>query len=219
MKSGSKWHSSVPYQLQRSRSWNRAIVRKLLPIAMCVISLATYSDTLRFGFVYDDNSQIVANPQIKSWRFLPQIISTDVWSQKREEHIATYYRPLFSIWLLVLHSLAGLTAWFWHLSNIILNTLVSCLVLRIGLIFLDSIEAAGFASLLFSVHPIHVETVSWVSAADELIYSAFFLSSLLAFIRYLDLPDEDRSKRFVLAFGLALWTAALFSKETAVALS
>jgi Tfp pilus assembly protein PilF len=138
-----------------------------------------------------------------------------VWSQKGPEHIGYYYRPLFSVWLLLTHSIGGLAAWFWHLSSVILHGLVTWVFFRLSLATLRNLEAASFASLLFAVHPIHIETVCWISASNELLYSLFFLGSIFMFTRFL---NANPLQPVGLWPSVLLWGAALFTKETAVAL-
>ena len=168
---------------------------------------------LQFGFVYDDHKQIVGNSLVHSWASFPQIFSTFLWNQKFS--VGFYYRPIFSLWLLIVHTFGGLSPWFWHLSSALLHAVATYCVFRLCLEVLGSQASAAFAALLFAVHPIHVETVSWVSASDEILYTLFMLVSLLLFIRTVRAP-VDAGRRT--AFSLAAWALALLSKETAIAL-
>ncbi|HEU0049545.1 MAG TPA: tetratricopeptide repeat protein, partial [Nitrososphaera sp.] len=73
--------------------------------------------------------------------------------------------------------------------------------------------AASLGALVFAIHPIHIEAVSWVSAANELFYTIFVLGSLLLLQ---ESRDDSWDKK---SYGaLILWAAALFLKETAVVL-
>jgi predicted negative regulator of RcsB-dependent stress response len=85
----------------------------------------------------------------------------------------------------------------------------------LGLLLLQSLEAAAFAALLFALHPVHIESVCWVSASDELLYVTFFLTSIFIFARF---RDGDRRKLGAPWLYVLLWGAALLTKETAVAL-
>ena len=72
---------------------------------------------------------------------------------------------------------------------------------------------ALLAALLFAVHPLHAESAAWVSERKDLLYSVFYLSALLVYVRYL----RDRSLRWYCA-ALGLFALSLASKSMAVTL-
>jgi len=181
----------------------------------CALAVALYVRILRCAFVYDDHFQVVENIQTQSWDYLPRLLTTDVWSQRGGQHVGVYYRPLFSLWLLLVHSIGGLTPWFWHLCSVLLHVVATYVVFRLSLLLFGSKEVALFAGILFAIHPIHVEAVSWISASEEILYTDFFVMSFLLFARGLA-SNAKRSPTFWPS--LFLWLAALLSKETAVAL-
>src|SRR5258708_34966347 len=79
-------------------------LENVLVAVCCLIAALSFVRTLQFGFVYDDHSQVVQNPQVQSWGYLGRLLLTEVWSQRGTEHVGTYYRPLFSLWLLIVHT-------------------------------------------------------------------------------------------------------------------
>ncbi len=180
----------------------------------CALALLIFAPALKFDFIYDDHAQITANPQVQSWAFLPRLLTTHLWSQRGAENVGYYYRPLFSLWLLILHTLGGLCPWFWHLGSVVLHALATYFVFRSCLDLIDSLAAAGFSAFLFAVHPVHIESVSWVSASDEILCTIFVLASLLLFRRGLRI---EPGATFTSWLSVVLWGGALFSKETAVA--
>jgi hypothetical protein len=180
----------------------------------CAVAFLIYIGSLRFGFIYDDHSQIVANKQIQSWEYLPRLLTTDVWSQKTLDHVGYYYRPLFSLWLLIVHTIGGLSPSFWHLTSVALHTIATYVVFKLSFELLKNTIEASFSALLFAVHPIHIESVCWVSADNEILYSAFVLLALFFYARGLERDPQQLSINWP---SVAFWTAALFSKETAIA--
>lgn len=182
----------------------------LLP---CMVAAAIYLPSTSADFIYDDTFQIVDNPQIHSWKYLSHLLTSDVWSQRGIGHHGFYYRPLFSVWLLFMHSIGGLNTVFWHLSSIGLNVIVTFLVFRICNDLVDNRLAASCAALLFAAHPVHVETVAWVSASNEMLYAGFLLASLLSFRSFL--RDSQVS---ILLLSVIFWSASLLCKETALAM-
>ena len=124
-----------------------------------------------------------------------------------------FYRPLFSVWLLLLYSTADATPEAWHLASIALHVLATFLVFKLLDKQLRNTLPASIGALLFAIHPIHIEAVTWASAANELLYTICILGSLLLLEESKAGTWDDR------AWGaLGLWAAALFLKETAVVL-
>jgi Flp pilus assembly protein TadD len=115
---------------------------------------------------------------------------------------------------LIIHSVAGYTAWFWHLCSLLLHLLMTWVVFRLSLELLRSQEAAFLTASMFAIYPIHVEAVSWISASNEILFSVFFAGSFALFVSALN--SQISGGRLL---SVVLWAASLFSKETAIALA
>jgi len=189
------------------------IAAQAMPLVLCVIAIFLYLPSLTSDFVYDDHFQIVHNPQIQSWDYVQKLLFTDVWSQKGPEHVGHYYRPVFSVWMLLLFTIAGPHPWLWHFSNALLHASTTYLVYRLCDSLFKSIAAASFGSLLYAVHPIHVDAVSWISASNELLLAIFVLGALLTLAQ-----ATTENKQSWLALSAGLYGLALLSKETAIAI-
>ena len=189
----------MPLTMPLTYSLTRFKTARVAAISVFIIAVVVYLRALGFDFVHDDHSQIVANSTIRSWHSIGQIWVTEVWSQKGEGHAGIYYRPVFMVWLVLTRSLIGLNVLAWHTSSILLHAATALLVFCLALRLFDSVGAATFVGLLFAVHPIHIESVSWISAANELLYSAFVLASLLFFNRFI---NRDIGKGSTLGFSV-----------------
>jgi tetratricopeptide (TPR) repeat protein len=187
----------------------------MAPLGPCVFASLVYIGSLRFSFLYDDHSQILLNPHIRAWAQLPRILTSDLWSQRGAEHLGYYYRPVFSIWLLLMHTIAGFSPVIWHLSNVFLHMVATYFVFKLGFALLGDAFAASSAATVFAIHPIHIEPVCWVSASDEILYSLFYLCAILALAKGFAEPSRRLLWSLLSLLG---WAAALFSKETAVSL-
>ncbi len=183
----------------------------LLPL-LGLITFVIYSGSLSFDFVWDDWPQIVNNPIIRSWSNLPRAFGSDLWYHVARHQV--YYRPLFVAWSMLNYILFGLRPWGWHLGAVLLHvgTVVSVfwLVRRLGLEY----WTAALATLIFAVHPVHIEPVAWVSAASDTMVTMF---AALAFTAFLN-GRERKGKRQVAwwAASLVLLMCALLTKEMAV---
>ncbi len=184
-----------------------------VPILIVAATLLAYAATLQFDFVYDDIGQIVANPYIQHWRFARYYFTGHVWALLFPGSQGNYYRPLFLLWLLLNHTLFGLRAWGWHLTSVAAHALATFLVFRLTMRLSDDRWLAGVTALLFGLHPVHIESVGWISAIPDPLAAIFLLSAFLCFLEF------HRSKHFRwTALSALLFAAALLVKETTAVL-
>lgn len=185
-----------------------------------IVSLAIYSNTLQNGFVYDDAWQVVKNSWIRDFRFIPEIVSSDVWKFSGDT-TSHYYRPMMYLIYMVTYSVAGLDPRAFHLLNVLLNAMISVLVFMTTVKLLQQflpakrniIFPAFAASVLFAAHPVHTEVVAWIAAIPELTYSLFCLLSFYCYAR-----TRDKASRRISALSVAAFFVATFCKEPALLL-
>ncbi len=196
-----------------------SVLLPLLGLVTCVV----YSGSLSFDFVWDDWPQIVNSPIIRTWSNLPRAFGSDLWYHVARHQV--YYRPLFVAWSMLNYTLFGLRPWGWHLGAVLLHvgavTAVFWLARRLWLEY----WTAALAALIFALHPIHIETVTWVSAASDTMVTIF---AALAFAAFLNgrtsernpRRNSERKKRTAWWIAsLALLACALLTKEMAVVFS
>ena len=200
--------SSAPLPAPRSAGREQWIA----PI-LFLISLACYATTILNGFVYDDQLQILANPYVKSWRYLPQIFHTTVWSFIGSAGESNYYRPLMTFTYLLLWKTFGDLPFGYHLFNILLNALVVVAVYYAGKELFKSVPAAAIAAFFFAIHPVHSEPVNWIACIPDLEATLFFL---VAFLLYIRRPRLDWKNQLAI---VALYLAAMMAKEPALLLA
>ena len=193
------------------------------PILLIIaLSVGAYANTMNNDFVYDDIANILGNPWITDIKFLPDIFSTHVGGFSGE-YSTRYYRPLNNVLFMAGYHIAGYAPWGFHLINIFFHTMVSLLVYIISLtLFAAPAVSRGILSppllvaMLFAVHPIHTESVAWVSGISDISYSVFYLFSFYMYIRS---GEGNRSifNRFYLV-SLGSFCLAVLCKEPALTL-
>jgi protein O-mannosyl-transferase len=183
-----------------------------LEAGLLAIAVLLYVSTLWFGFVYDDRAQILANPFIQSWRYFVHDFTANLWAQAAK-YYADYYRPIFLGWLRLNYAVFGTSPWGWHLTSVLLHGLASMLVFLLALRLLRNTFQAAVAGLLFAVHPVHVESVAWVSGACDPLMSVFFLGALVCYLDW----RESRSAGWMAA-SLLLALLSMLTKEPGVTL-
>ena len=173
-------------------------------LIILLITLIAYSPTLKAGFVnWDDQQYVYENPLIKGFTHLKELLFTPVQGN---------IHPLTMLSLAINYSISGLNAWSYHLLNIIFHLANTLLVFFLArrLSKKNAIISVTTA-VLFALHPMHVESVAWISERKDVLYSFFFLLGLLSYIKYID--KNSRSSYVLSLFWLIL---SLASKPAAV---
>jgi len=181
--------------------------------AVLVLTFAVYIPTLRYQFVHDDRGQIVENPAVHSWHFVPSYFTSQVWAGAMPGELGNYYRPLFLLWLRINDAAFGNHAWGWHLTTLLAHVLATLLAYLLALSLGVSGDAALVAALVFGLHPAHIEAVAWISGATEPLLGVLLIASFLSYIRW----RRTSRSNWRLA-SVALFALALGEKETAMTL-
>ena len=180
---------------------------------LLVITAMTYLDTLKYDFVYDDIGQILLNPFIKSWSYLPRYFLSPLWQHASPQALGNYYRPLFLLWSRVNYSMFKTQPFGWHATTVLLHLLVTGLVYLVVREMTVRAGVAWLTALIFGVHPIHHEVVAWVSGSTESLFATFFLAAFLAY-----LYSRKQRQLFLMICSCGFFGLALLSKETAIIL-
>ena len=172
---------------------------------LAVLVAASYFPALSGGFVWDD-AIFTDEPVIRTWAGLGSI-----WFSPSDIQKEGHYWPLVYTTFWLEEKLWGLAPLGYHLVNVLLHLVNSLLVWRL----LRRLEVPGAwaVAAVFAVHPLHVESVAWVIERKDLLSALFYLSAVLAWIRFDEAPHPAR-------YGLALvlFTAGLLSKSIVVTL-
>jgi protein O-mannosyl-transferase len=176
---------------------------------------AIYCRDLKYDFMLDDVQLVLMNQATASWHNLKIIFTTDVFFTPGPKVpinlVAMHYRPVFMLWLMLNQELFGSVLPWWHLTSLLLHLGVTFLVYELGVRMLKEPWPAAFAALLFALHPIHVESVSYVSASTDLLVTLF---SLIAFLCYARFREEEGASPAYLAAATLAAALAMLSKET-----
>ncbi|MBL7963432.1 MAG: tetratricopeptide repeat protein [Flavobacteriales bacterium] len=104
-------------------------------------------------------------------------------------------------------------------TNLVLHTLNALLVLVLaGMLVPGNAFVALFAALVFAVHPMHVESVAWVSERKDVLHALFWLMAAMAYVRYTAQRERNVGYWPWLLLAFVLFLAACLSKAMAVSL-
>src|ERR1700732_531744 len=177
------------------------------------LTALVYAATLRFEFVYDDQTQILRNTMVHSWRFVPRYFKGGEWQDLFRFAAANYYRPFNFLWFRVNDRVFGLRPMGWHATAVLLHILVTVLAYRIARRLTERPLVAALTALTFAIHPMKHEVVAWVSGTTESLWSLFFFGAFFAYLK-----SRERSKALWTTLSSLLYAGALLSKETAIVL-
>jgi len=190
---------------------NPSAVARLAPFLVLAATFLAYAAVSSFGFVYDDESQIVHDSFVQQWHFVPAYFTSHVWQWIYPHVGGNYYRPVFLLWLLLNFKVFGLHPAGWHLAVLALHLVATWQVYRLALRLTGSQPAAAIAALLFGLHPVHIEAVAWISGVTEPLAAVFILGSLLSWMRY-----REARHRTDFAWSLVWFSLGLLTKEQAI---
>jgi hypothetical protein len=147
-----------------------------LYIAICIIlALIAFSPVFKADFVnWDDDYYVIKNHTIQSANNLVKIIKEPV---QGNFHPVTMLSLAVDYWIF-----GGKPQWF-HAMNVFLHLINIVLVFFLFYLFSgQKIWIATVTALLFAIHPLHVESVAWISERKDLLYSGFFLGGLILYL-------------------------------------
>ena len=181
---------------------------------LAVLIFTSYSNALFNKFVWDDGYLIVENPYIKHFNFLPNLFVGDLVDSTTNRHLDSgYYRPLSMLSFMTDYRIWRLNPFGYHLTNIFIHLFNSILVFLMIFEISRNTKLSFIASILFSVHPVHVEAVTPIYNRMGIQGTLFVLTALLLFIKSRDFKNET-----LLMISLFVFFSGLLSKEDTIVL-
>lgn len=169
---------------------------------LALISLAVFGQTTRYNFVnFDDDLYVYDTKGIQAGLTIKGIAAAFTEPHARNWH------PLTTISHMLDCQLYGLKAGGHHVTNMLLHTFAVLLLFRVLQQMTSSVWKSAVVVALFAVHPLHVESVAWVSERKDVLSAVFFFLMLSAYASYARAPSIAR---YLLV--AVLLTAGLMSK-------
>jgi len=198
----------LPEEEARGKKAGSRYIPGWTPIAVLIFTALLYARGIFNGFVcFDDEDYILKNPFLKdlSWHGVKAIFTS---------YYSSNYHPLTTLAYLFEYNWFGVNPLPYHALNVLLHLVNTWLVFKLAEQLSGKKVTALIVCVLFAIHPMHVESVAWVSELKDVLYAAFYVSSLLLYLRYM--TSGFRAKYY--NGMLLLFIASMLSKSAAVTL-
>src|SRR5213596_2339758 len=195
---------------RRPRELSRGLHRRSITVGIYLVltglSLAVFSQTIHYNFVnFDDDVYVYNAPAIRAGPTLKGMAAAFTGPHAGNWH------PLTTLSHMLDCRLHGLNAGGHHATNVVLHIIAVLLLFRVLRQMTGAVWKSTIVAALFAVHPLHVESVAWVSERKDVLSAVFFLLMLNAYVRYARAPSMTR---YLLV--AVLFTAGLMSKPMLV---
>lgn len=179
--------------------------------ALAAAVLVVYWQTVGFEFInLDDNLYVYQNQAV-----LSGINGASVrWAFTAFE--AANWHPLTWLSLMADIQLFGLNPGASHAVNVLIHLINSVLSFVVFRHLTGSVWKSAAVSMLFAIHPMHVESVAWISERKDVLSMAFALSSMLAYVRFANSKDGSATRYY--AAAIILFAFGLMAKPMIVTL-
>jgi tetratricopeptide (TPR) repeat protein len=162
-------------------------------------TLLVYAPVLRFDFVnFDDPDYVTRNAHVQSGISGESI----TWALTSGE--AANWFPVTRLSHMLDYQLYGLRSGGHHFTNVLFHALAALLLFA----FLHRATGArwpsAFVAFLFALHPLHVESVAWISERKDVLCAFFWFLALWGYVRYAEKQNAGRFLFVLSAFGLGL---------------
>ena len=181
--------------------------RRTMLCLICLVLLgsAVYLNSLHNQFVFDDLPLIRDNPSISKLARIPHYLLSGIDKAP--------YRPLRWISYAIDYQFSGLNPVAYHISNIAYHLLTVITIYLTIAAMTGSGSTAFFAACLFAVHPVHTDSVTYISGRRDILSTLFYILGFFLFLR-----SRQKNRPGLLILALASYLLAIASKEMAVTL-
>lgn len=215
----------------------------LLCATLFLVTAGLYANTLGNDFLWDDDNLITQNQYIREIKNIPLFFTVEYWEHLHPFAEVGIYRPIRATSFALDYAIWGMNPAGFHLGNLVINAINSIAVYFLAIVlfpyFLPREKAnalpekqsqclkispdvhifhfAFLTALIFSVFPLHTESVDWIKNRSEILMFLFFVSSCIFFIKALS-SGEIRSRVLFLIFSVFFACLAALTKEITVVL-
>ena len=165
------------------RKLNKVQIFIIAFLSFLVIGLLIYSNSFNNEFFWDDDDSIVNNTYIKDIKYFPRFFSENLIAGTGQ--ITNYWRPVLLISFSFDYHLFGLSPIDFHVHNTLLHILSAFLIfILLYKLSKGNLLLSYFPALIFLVHPLQTEAITYIAGRADPLSSVFSLISLIFYYYY-----------------------------------
>lgn len=167
--------------------------------ALFLAIVATYAQVHDFQFVnYDDQDYVTENPHVRDGLS----VSGVDWAFKSTEY--ANWLPLTWLSHMLDVELFGLQSGRHHLTSLAIHAVTTLLLFALLLKITGDLWPSAFVAFVFGLHPLHVESVVWISERKDVLSGFFFVLTLWVYVLWIERPSRIRYSAILIAFACGL---------------
>ena len=180
-------------------------------LVLVVAGFFVYFNSFSNKLFWDDDDGITNNIYIKDWSYFPKYFSENLIAGVGQ--VSNYWRPFTLISFAVDYHLFGLTPAGYHFDNLLWHILAAWLIYLLFYKLSKRPWLSFWPALIFLIHPLQTEAVTYVSGRADPMAAVFVLLSLITYVIY----RQQKNKIFI-GLSLLAFLGALLSKEQSIML-
>lgn len=178
-----------------------------------ILTYIAFSPSLKNGFTnWDDNVYVAENSLITS------LSGANLKKVFRPENdVSNNYHPVTILSLAIDYKLSGYNPKIYHITNLLVHLLNTSLVFWFIYLLSDrKVLVAAVVAFFFGIHPMHVESVAWISERKDVLYTFFFMAALIGYYKYVNAIGRNKMLLYIVI--MILFLLSVLSKAMAVVL-
>ena len=191
-------------RLPRQRTpWHSLALPAVVSAALAAVAAAVYRNVAGFSFVFDDGGFILSNPPILGGLSRESVRWAFTTTYTANWHPLTWLSHLLDV------SLFGLAPGPPHVVNLLFHLVNTVVLFHLWRRLTGTLWRSAFVAALFAVHPLHVESVAWVSERKDVLSALFWLLAIAAYVRYVARRTPVRYLLVALLLALGFMAKAM----------
>ncbi|MHC4336752.1 MAG: tetratricopeptide repeat protein, partial [Planctomycetota bacterium] len=168
-------------------------------LALALTTLVVFQQLRNYDFVnYDDPSYVSKNPQVQAGLARDSIAWAFTTGYESNWHPLTWLSHMLDC------QLFGTNPGWHHLTNLLLHIANTLLLFAVLKRMTGALWRSAFVAAAFALHPLHVESVAWISERKDVLSTFFWMLTMWAYVRYTEHPKPIRYLLTVVFFVLGL---------------
>ncbi len=179
--------------------FNQRQVLFFISATLIAATLIAYEPIVHNGFVnYDDTYYVTKNPNVQDGITLDSVVRAFTKMHEINWHPLTWLSHMLDC------EIYGLNPLGHHITSLLIHIANSLLLFLLLFRMTGSVWKSAFVAAAFALHPIHVESVAWVSERKDILSGLFWMLTIIAYIRYARSPNIKKYLLVLLVFAMGL---------------